>query len=108
MAPEPPESPPNLAGRLRRVGEMLIGLSGSPVPTHLFQTLAEQAQTVVPHDYLAVCLEDAEQRGYLVHSLSGLPGEAGAGRGFRQGRGAPRRAHPTGPALLGAGADPNP
>jgi hypothetical protein len=31
-----PESSPNLAGRLRRVGEMLIGLSGSPVPTHLF------------------------------------------------------------------------
>ena len=38
MAPDAPESPPNLAGRLRRVGEMLIGLSGSPVPTHLFQT----------------------------------------------------------------------
>jgi len=53
---------------------MLIGLSGSPVPTHLFQTLAEQAQAVVPHDYLAVCLEDTEQRGYLVHSLSGLAG----------------------------------
>jgi hypothetical protein len=35
-----------LAGRLRRVGEMLIGLSGSPVPTHLFQTLAEQAETL--------------------------------------------------------------
>ena len=55
MMPESPESPPNLAGRLRRVGEMLIGLSGSPVPTHLFQTLAEQAQAVVPHDFLAVC-----------------------------------------------------
>ena len=63
MAPDAPESPPNLAGRLRRVGEMLIGLSGSPVPTHLFQTLAEQAQAVVPHDYLAVCLEDVEQQG---------------------------------------------
>lgn len=61
MAASSPESPPNLAGRLRRVGEMLIGLSGSPVATHLFQTLAEQAQAVVPHDYLAVCLEDAEQ-----------------------------------------------
>src|SRR5712691_1239204 len=83
MAPEPPESPPSLAGRLRRVGEMLIGLSGSPVPTHLFQTLAEQAQAVVPHDYLAVCLEDAEQQGYLVHSLSGLPGEAVAGSSAR-------------------------
>jgi hypothetical protein len=31
-----PESSPNLADRLGRVGEMLIGLSGSLVPTHLF------------------------------------------------------------------------
>jgi light-regulated signal transduction histidine kinase (bacteriophytochrome) len=76
-----------LGGRLRRVGEMLIGLSVSPVPTHLFQTLAEQAETVVPHDYLAVCLEDAEQQGYLVHSLSGLVGEPVASRLFH-----PRRA----------------
>jgi len=69
------EPSPTLAGRLRRVGEMLIGLAGSPVPTHLFQTLAEQADAVVPHDYLAVCLEDADQQGYLVHSLSALDGE---------------------------------
>ena len=72
MASGADDSPPSLAGRLRRVGEMLIGLSGSPVPTHLFQTLAEQAQAVIPHDYLAVWLEDAEQPGYLVHSLSAL------------------------------------
>jgi len=80
-----------LAGRLRRVGEMLIGLSGSPVPTHLFQTLAEQAETVVPHDYLAVCLEDAEQRGYLVHSLSGLVGEPVGARVFTREEGLPGR-----------------
>ena len=28
MASDAPESPPDRAGRLRRVGEMLIGLSG--------------------------------------------------------------------------------
>src|SRR6185295_6124071 len=95
-----PESPPNLAGRLRRVGEMLIGLSGSPVPTHLFQTLAEQAETVVPHDYLAVCLEDAEQRGYLVHSLSGLVGEPVGNRVFTREEGLPGRAIRTGRAHL--------
>jgi hypothetical protein len=50
MASDTSEPPPSLAGRLRRVGEMLIGLSGSPLPTHLFQTLAEQAQAVVAHD----------------------------------------------------------
>lgn len=105
MASDPPESPPNLAGRLRRVGEMLIGLSGSPVPTHLFQTLAEQAQAVVPHDYLAVCLEDAEQQGYLVHSLSGLPGEAVAGRVFGKDEGLPGRTIRTGRAYLVAELD---
>jgi len=47
MASDPEPIAP-LAGRLRRVGEILIGLSGSPVPTHLFQTLAEQAGTDLP------------------------------------------------------------
>jgi two-component system phosphate regulon sensor histidine kinase PhoR len=89
-----------LAGRLRRVGEMLIGLSGSPVPTHLFQTLAEQAQTLVPHDYLAVCLEDAEQQGYLVHSLSGLGGEPVGARVFTREEGLPGRTLRTGRAYL--------
>jgi len=105
MASDALESPPNLAGRLRRVGEMLIGLSGSPVPTHLFQTLAEQAQAVVPHDYLAVCLEDAEQQGYLVHSLSGLSGEAVAGRVFGKDEGLPGRTIRTGRAYLVAELD---
>ncbi len=99
MAPGPEPIQP-LAGRLRRVGEMLIGLSGSPVPTHLFQTLAEQAETVVPHDYLAVCLEDAEQRGYLVHSLSGLVGEPVGTRVFTRDEGLPGRAIRTGRAHL--------
>ena len=89
-----------LGGRLRRVGEMLIGLSGSPVPTHLFQTLAEQAETMVPHDYLAVCLEDAEQRGYLVHSLSGLVGEPVGSRLFTREEGLPGRTIRTGRAHL--------
>jgi two-component system, OmpR family, phosphate regulon sensor histidine kinase PhoR len=89
-----------LGGRLRRLGEMLIGLSGSPVPTHLFQTLAEQAATVVPHDYLAVCLEDAEQRGYLVHSLSALTGEPVAARVFTRDEGLPGRTIRTGRAHL--------
>jgi len=79
---------------------MLIGLSGSPVPTHLFQTLAEQAVTVMPHDYLAVCLEDADQQGYLVHSLSTLPGEPIATRVFTHDEGLPGRTIRTGRAHL--------
>ena len=81
------------------------GLSGSPVPTHLFQTLAEQAQAVVPHDYLAVCLEDTEQQGYLVHSLSGLAGEVVASRVFGRDEGLPGRTIRTGRAYLVAELD---
>jgi PAS domain-containing protein len=94
------EPSPTLAGRLRRVGEMLIGLAGSPVPTHLFQTLAEQADAVVPHDYLAVCLEDADQRGYLVHSLSAPDGEPVGSRIFTKDEGLPGRSIRTGRAYL--------
>jgi two-component system phosphate regulon sensor histidine kinase PhoR len=105
MAADTPAPPPSLAGRLRRVGEMLIGLSGSPLPTHLFQTLAEQAQAVVAHDYLAVCLEDPEQRGYLVHSLAGLPGETVAGRVFGKDEGLAGRTLRSGRAYLVAELD---
>jgi PAS domain S-box-containing protein len=100
MAPDREEPARGLAGRLRRVGEVLIALSGSPVPTHLFQTLEEQTQAVVPHDYLAVCLEDVERRGYLVHSLSALPGGAVSSRLFHRDEGLPGQAIRTGRALL--------
>ena len=108
MAPDREEPEEGFTGRLRRVGEVLIALSGSPVPTHLFQTLAEQAQAVVPHDYLAVCLEDADQQGYLVHSLAALPGEAVAARLYRRDEGLPGRAMRTGRAHLAGDLDTMP
>jgi PAS domain S-box-containing protein len=95
-----PEAAPPLAGRLRRAGEMLIGLSGSPLPTHVFQALAEQADTVVPHDYLAICLEDADRQGYLVHSLSGYLERPVGGRLFSKEEGLPGRSLRTGRAHL--------
>jgi len=58
-----------LAERLTRLGEVLIKLSGSPIPTHLFQTLGDYAGEALPHDYLALCLKDLDERGYLVHPL---------------------------------------
>jgi PAS domain S-box-containing protein len=100
MPTEPPESSSTLAGRLRRVGELLIGLSGSPLPTHLFQTLAEHAQGVVPHDFLALCLEDALEQGYLVHTLAAPPGEAVGGRLFGKDEGLPGRTIRTARAYL--------
>jgi PAS domain S-box-containing protein len=79
------------AERLTRLGEILVELSRSPIPTHFFQTLGDEAGTVVPLDYLAVCLQDAEKRGYLVHSLSPLPAGAIAERVFEPHEGLPGR-----------------
>jgi len=96
------------AERLTRLGELLISLSGSPVPTHLFQTLADQAALVVPCDGLAVCLADPDERGYLAHSLSGELPPLGD-RLFGLDEGVVGRAMRTGQALvvadLGAEAD---
>ena len=68
----------SLAKRLTRLSEVLVALSGSPIPTHLFQTLADLAPAAVPCDYLAVCLPTTEQPGYLVHSLAALPSDISA------------------------------
>ena len=61
----------NLEGRLMRLSEILILMSGSPVPTHLFQTLGDHATGIVPGEYLAVCLTGVDNRGYRVHCLRG-------------------------------------
>ena len=99
----------SLAERLTRLGELLVTMSGSPVPTHLFQTLADNAGGPLPNDYLAVCLADAEQGGYLVHSLAALPDRSTlAARVFGPHEGLPGRAMRTGqPCVVGdlGGAD---
>jgi PAS domain S-box-containing protein len=77
--------------RLTRLSEILIELVRSPIPTHFFQVLADEAGAVVPHDFLAVCLEDEEKGGYLVHSLSALDGPAPALRVFSRHEGLPGR-----------------
>ena len=64
------------AERLTRLSEILVELSRSPIPTHFFQTLGDEAGSVVPLDYLALCLQDDDKRGYLVHSLTALNGGA--------------------------------
>lgn len=61
----------DLNERLTYLGEILIALTGSPVPSQQFQTLADQAHVVIPCDYLAVCLIDPDGQGYVVHSLAG-------------------------------------
>ena len=79
------------AERLARLSEILIELFRSPIPTHFFQVLADEAAAVMPHDYLAVCLEDQDKGGYLVHALSGLDGGAVAARAFSLHEGLPGR-----------------
>jgi two-component system, OmpR family, phosphate regulon sensor histidine kinase PhoR len=74
-----------------RLSEILIELVRSPIPTHFFQVLADEAAAVMPHDYLAVCLEDQEKGGYLVHSLSALEGTGPASRAFSIHEGLPGR-----------------
>jgi PAS domain S-box-containing protein len=70
-----------LAARLADVGQILIGLAASPVPTHLLQTLAEHAGTAVTCDHFAIALRDPDGDGYVVHTLAG----------FAVGQVAPRR-----------------
>jgi PAS domain S-box-containing protein len=73
-----PRGPVGLAERLTRLTDVLVALSGSPIPTHLFQTVADLAPAAVPCDYLAVCLPNPDGPGYLVHSLAALPRDIGA------------------------------
>jgi two-component system, OmpR family, phosphate regulon sensor histidine kinase PhoR len=77
--------------RVTRVSEILIELVRSPIPTHFFQVLADETGAVMPHDYLAVCLEDQDKGGYLVHSLTALDGGAVAARAFSTHEGVPGR-----------------
>ena len=79
------------AERLTRLGEILVELSRSPIPTHFFQTLGDEAGSVVPLDYIALCLQDDEKRGYLVHSLSPLPAGTIPTRVFELHEGLPGR-----------------
>ena len=79
------------AERLTRLGEILVELSRSPIPTHFFQTLGDEASSVMPLDYLALCLQDDDKRGYLVHSLTPLPAGAIPTRIFEPHEGMPGR-----------------
>lgn len=86
----------NLEERLAIVCEFLVAVAGSPLPTHVFQSLADHAVDLMPHDYLAVCLPEADGGGYVVHSLAGGgsgepgarlgPGEGLTGRALTSGR----------------------
>lgn len=73
----------DLSERLAHLGEILVALSSTPVPSQQFQTLADQAHLVIANDYLAVCLVDPDESGYLVHSLAGLAAGAIPQRLFR-------------------------
>lgn len=86
----------SLADRLMRLGETLIALSGSPVPAHLFQTLADHAAHAVPGQYLAVCLADPDGGGYVAHSLAAIELNGAAGRVFEPGEGLAGRTIATG------------
>jgi PAS domain S-box-containing protein len=89
-----------LAERLAGVCEILIAISGSPLPTHVFQSLADHASEVIACDYLAICLQDAEDAGYLVHPLADLGVPEAPPRLIGLGEGLPGRAMAAGRPLL--------
>jgi PAS domain S-box-containing protein len=90
----------SLSKRLTRLCEILIALSASPIPSHLFQTLADQAGGVLACEYLALCLKDADGKGYLVHSLVGGAPEASPVRLFALDEGLPGLAIQSGRVIL--------
>jgi two-component system, OmpR family, phosphate regulon sensor histidine kinase PhoR len=79
----------SLSKRLTRLCDILIALSASPIPSHLFQTLADQAGGALTCDFLALCLKDTDGQGYLVHSLVGGAPEAPPVRLFALDEGLP-------------------
>jgi PAS domain S-box-containing protein len=79
----------SLSRRLTRLCEILIALSASPIPSHLFQTVADQAGGAIACDFLALCLKDADGKGYMVHSLVGGTPEASPVRLFALDEGVP-------------------
>ena len=68
-------TPSTLEQRLLHLGDLLVALLSSPVPSDQFQYLADNAQNVVACDYLAICLLDPDsgdgEPAYRVHSLLG-------------------------------------
>jgi len=86
--------------RLTRLSEILAELFRSPIPSHFFQTLGDQAWAAVPCDYLAVCLQDPEKGGYLVHSQIDLEEGAMSRRVFSPDQGLPGRTISTGKAYI--------
>lgn len=61
-----------LDDRLTQLVELQVMLASSPLPGQHFEVLAEHSHRAIPHDFLALCLKDADQQGYFFHVLSGL------------------------------------
>lgn len=86
---------PDLNERLTQLSEILVALSGTPIPSHQFQILADYTGLVIAHDFMALCLVDPDEQGYLAHVLAGEAivasrlfelGEGSVGRVLRSGR----------------------
>lgn len=73
--------------RLSHLSDLLVDLLSSPVPSDQFQYLADNAQNVIPCDYLAICLIDPDTEEarsiYRVHSLLGFAAGAIPQRRFQ-------------------------
>src|SRR5207245_6350007 len=63
--------------------------SASPIPSHLLHTHGDQAGGAIACDFHALCLKDADGKGYMVHSLVGGTPEASPVRLFALDEGVP-------------------
>lgn len=68
--------------RLTQLSEILVALTATPIPSQQFQLLADYSSLVLPFDFLAICLVDADQQGYWVHPLVGQPAKISITRLF--------------------------
>lgn len=57
--------------RLRYLDDALSEISDSPIPSHIFQVMADFTYGVVRHDRLAIALREEAERFYRVHVLNG-------------------------------------
>jgi len=57
--------------KLKTLTAVLEEFAVSPIPSHIFQVVADFAPALVSHDYLGLCLPDESPDRFRVHTLGG-------------------------------------
>jgi len=62
--------------KLQTLTTILEEFSASPVPSHIFQVIADFAPALLSHHFLGICLMEEGQQ-FRIHTLSGQPSHSG-------------------------------